>query len=212
MTPASDPFPASEFDLWADQYDRDVNQDGFPFSGYRQVLTEIVHLAGARPGMDILDLGVGTGNLAALFAPLGVELWCIDYSDKMLEHARAKLPAAHFYSHDVRRYLPSALNRRFDRIVSAYVFHHFELDEKIAIIERLVRDHLSPDGRLLIADISFQTHPERDAQRESAGDTWGEEPYWVAAEALPALAAIGVDVTYNQLSECAGIYRISPTS
>jgi len=48
------------------------------------------------------------------------------------------------------------LNRRFNRIVSAYVFHHFELGEKVRIIELLVREHLKAGGNWIIADIAFQ--------------------------------------------------------
>lgn len=210
MTQSGDPFPSSDFDVWAGQYDRDVEQEGFPFTGYRRVLTETVRLADARPGMSVLDLGTGTARLAQSFQPLGCELFCTDFSDKMLELARAALPSARFYQHDLREPLPPELDRRFDRIVSAYVFHHFELAEKIAILERLVRRHLAPDGRLVIADISFQTSSALDAVRRAAGEQWDEELYWVASEALPALAALPATVTYSQISDCAGIYLLSP--
>lgn len=210
MTQPGNPFPSSDFDAWAGQYDRDVEQGGFPFTGYHRVLAETVRLANARAGMSVLDLGTGTAKVARLFQPLGCELFCTDFSDKMLELARAALPAARFYQHDLCEPLPPELDRRFDRIVSAYVFHHFELAEKIAILERLVRRHLAPDGRLVIADISFQTPSALDAARRAAGEQWDEELYWVASEALPALAALPITVTYSQISDCAGIYLLAP--
>lgn len=204
-----DPFPFSEFDRWASQYDRDVAFDRFPFTGYARVLAETARLAEVSPGMSVLDLGAGTGNLSALLAPLGCELWCSDYSEKMLSLAREKLPGARCFLHDLRRPFPPELDRSFDRIVSAYVFHHFEVAEKLAIVDSLVNDHLPPRGRLVIADISFPTAAAKDAMQRAAGEEWEEEPYWIASEALPGLIGIDPDAAYFQISDCAGIYLIS---
>ena len=204
-----DPFPASDFDAWAGQYDQDVTVDGFPFTGYARVLDEVVRQAGVGRGQRVLDLGAGTGNLAARFAALGCELWCSDYSPKMLDLARAKLPAAHFFEHDLRQPFPPELSQRFDCIVSAYVFHHLELTDKVALAARLVAEHLLPGGRLVIADVSFPSAQALSAVRQAAGDGWDEEPYWVAAEALPALSAAGIPAVYTQVSDCAGIYRFT---
>ena len=188
---SADPFPASEFDQWAESYDADVvTYDTFPFAGYEQVLDAVVELAGAEAGMSVLDLGVGTGNLAHRFSALGCRLWCTDYSPSMLEKARLKLPEARLVLHDFRDPFPPELNRRFDRIVSAYTFHHFELDQKAALTSRLAREHVVPGGSVIIADISF---PSVEKMREFAaaiGDHWNEEPYWLADEA-PAGTAPG---------------------
>lgn len=202
-----DPFPASDFDAWAAQYDQDVTDDGFPFTGYARVLDEVVRQAQAAPGMRVLDLGTGTGNLAALFAAQGCELWCTDYSPKMLAIARAKLPAARIFEHDLRQPFPPELDRRFDAIVSAYVFHHLELPEKVAFIKKLLAENLATGGHLVIADLSFPDAQAFGAVRQAAGEGWDEEPYWIAAEALPALQAAGIPAAYTQVSDCAGIYR-----
>ena len=54
------------FDKWAADYDKSVRTDReFPFAGYESVLDEIVISAGIFPGITVLDLGTGTGNLAA---------------------------------------------------------------------------------------------------------------------------------------------------
>lgn len=209
FTSIPDPYPASDFDQWAGHYDVDVCGEGFPFTGYQRVLDEVVRLADTRTGMTVLDLGAGTGNLAAKFMPRGCELWCTDFSESMLELARTRLPSAHCLLHDLRQPFPAALQRRFDRIVSAYVFHHFVLAEKVGLIERILQNLLIPGGRLLIADISFPTQQMLDETRQAAGEYWDEEPYWIAGEALPALEAVGVSVTYQQVSDCAGIYQLS---
>ena len=206
---SADPFPASEFDQWAESYDADVlTYDTFPFAGYEQVLDAVVEMTGAEAGMSVLDLGVGTGNLALRFSALGCRLWCTDYSSSMLEKARPKLPEARLILHDLRDPFPPELNRRFDRIVSAYTFHHFELPEKVALTSRLAREHVAPGGSVTIADICF---PSAGRMREFAaatGDLWNEEPYWLADEALPALRQAGLNAEYRQVSACAGVFRI----
>ncbi len=207
--PETDPFPPSEFDQWAGQYDQDVYRQDFPFTGYQRVLSEVVRRAQVGAGLSVLDLGAGTGNLAGLFAPFGCELWCTDFSPEMIELARKKLPGAHFFLHDLRRPFPPRLARRFDRIVSAYVFHHFELSEKVNILRRLLNEHLEPGGQILIADISFPTLQARDAVRQAAGAGWDEELYWIASEALPALETLEANVAYAQISDCAGIYQFT---
>lgn len=208
--PAHDPFPASEFDEWAESYDADVaTYDTFPFAGYEQVLDAVVQMADVEAGMSVLDLGVGTGNLALRFSARGCRLWGTDYSTSMLEKARSKLPEAHLILHDLREPFPPELNRRFHRIVSAYTFHHFELAQKAALASRLAHEHVVPGGCLMIADIGF---PSLDRMREfaaSIGDHWTEEPYWLAEQALPALRGAGLNAEYRQISACAGVFRIA---
>ena len=109
MTTPNNPFPASEFDDWAENYDNSISMDRFPFQGYQEVLRRIITLARPRPGLTVLDLGTGTGNLAMLFARAGCELWCSDFSEAMLAKGREKLPGAHFILHDLRIDLPPGL-------------------------------------------------------------------------------------------------------
>jgi putative AdoMet-dependent methyltransferase len=210
---ASDPFPSSDFDAWVDTYDEDVvSYDKFPFAGYQNALDTVVHLAAPARGMSVLDIGTGTGNLAVRFADRGCELWCTDFSEPMLARARQKLPAAQFIRHDLRADWPHALNRRFDSIVSAYVFHHFELNRKTSLIRDLVLTHLSPGGKLVCADLSFPNEEAMQAFAESVGELWEEEPYWLADRALEALEHAGLIAEYFQVSGCAGVYCIEGRS
>ena len=203
-------FPASTFDEWAERYDRSVSIDQYPFLGYREVLACIVELAEPRPGLTVLDLGTGTGNLALLFQQHGCELWCTDFSKLMLEIARRKLPGAHFFHHDLRSPLPPGLGGRFERIVSAYVFHHFPLDEKIRILRTLADLHMAPGGRMVIGDIAFQDQAALEQFKTGAGEEWEDEFYWLADETISALMNIGIGVEYRQVSRCAGVFILTP--
>jgi len=201
------PFPAFDFDSWAESYDQDVASNQFPFVGYTSVLNTVVRLAGAQSGMRVLDLGTGTGNLASRFARLGCELWCMDFSAAMLEKARVKLPGAHIIQYDLRGDWPAGLPGRFERIVSAYVFHHFELDEKVRLVQRIVSELLLPGDRLVIADIAFPDRPTQEKTRVQLGEAWEQEFYWIADEAQAAFRQVGLRVDYIQVSACAGVFN-----
>jgi ubiquinone/menaquinone biosynthesis C-methylase UbiE len=205
--PADDPFSPEQFDPWARTYDEDVaSQSEFPFNGHQQVLDAVVRLTAPQPAMSVLDLGTGTGNLAVRLAAAGCELWCSDFSEEMLQAARRKLPRAHFSLHDLRAPWPADLARRFDRIVSAYVFHHFELAGKVALCEELASRRITPGGRLVIADLSFADRAHMEQFAHSVGKLWEQEPYWLADVALDALRHAGLRAEYVQISPCAGVY------
>lgn len=205
--PTIDLFPPSDFDEWAATYDQDVLRSVFPFDGYSDVLGTTLRLAEVRPGQTVLDLGVGTGNLSILFSQQGCQIFGIDYSARMLEYAQRKLPQAKFVQADLRQPWPATLEGPFDRIVSAYVFHHFELAQKISLLTYF-DTLLSPGGLILIADLAFSTLLALQAMRQVIGSAWEDEYYWVADEALPALAQAGMFASFKPISSCAGVYVI----
>jgi putative AdoMet-dependent methyltransferase len=209
MTIPINPFPASEFDEWAETYDASLLSDRFPFLGYQDVLSKIVTLAAPCPGLSVLDLGIGTGNLGLLFTLCGCNLWGIDFSGPMLEKARQKLPTAQLILHNLHLQIPAKFRHPFDRIVSAYVFHHFELDEKIRILRNLL-PHLVPGGRIIIGDIAFLDATDMEKAKIANGEEWEEEFYWLADESKSALQKAGIYAEYVQVSSCAGVFVISP--
>jgi ubiquinone/menaquinone biosynthesis C-methylase UbiE len=206
----TDPYPAEEFDEWASTYDQIVAESqSFPFTGYEQALNKVVEIANVQPGMSILDLGTGTGNLALRFDKLGCELWGTDFSYAMLEKARSKLPQMRLFQADLRNDWPKELNRTFDRIVSAYVFHHFDLDKKVQIISDLANLRLKPGVKIIIADIAFPNLVALGLEKRAVGDEWDDEFFWLADESILALQATGFKVQFHRISSCAGVFVIT---
>ena len=210
------PVP-QEFDDWAATLDQDVRDyaDKFPFIGYSQVLDEVTWQADVAAGATVLDLGIGTGNLAGRFLARQCEVYGLDFSPKMLEAARLKFPQLHLALADLAADWQAVLrgsfeSASFDAIVSGYTFHHFALADKVSLLLRLVQEHLNPGGCIVIGDISFESLAAMDAARRHWASLWDEEDYWIADESLAACRQAGLPATYKQISSCAGVYAIQP--
>jgi len=213
------------FDEWAASYDKSVDgYSGFPFEGYEQVLDLIAERAGIEAGMAVLDLGIGTGNLAARFIGRDCAVWGLDFSLKMLAKVHRKYPQIELLKADIKGDWPIDVDRHFDRVVSAYVLHEFDLESKIRLLRKLVCDHVVEGGRVVVGDISFPTRSVRDEAEKRFSGTWDEERqrwegslwdedehYWAADEAIEALAAVGLTASYAQVSFCGGVYVIERT-
>lgn len=200
------------FDRWADQYDPlDRDEDSFPFGGYEQVLDEVLRLAEPAAGQAVLDVGIGAGALAARFVELGCQAWGIDFSTEMLTRARKRLPRTRLLQCDLLGQWPTDLDRMFDRIVSAYVLHEFDLATKVRLLSRFANHHLRPDGLIVIGDAGFPTVEAREEGRKRWAESWDEdEHYWAADEAIAAMTSAGLHTHYQQVSPCAGVYVIRP--
>lgn len=205
-------FTPDEFDCWAAGYDQETSlAQGYPFEGYHQVLGRVVDLCQPRTGQHVLDLGCGTGNLAARFLPFGCRVTGIDFSEQMIAIARQKFPTLQLQVQDVRSVLGGHLVPAFDTIVSAYVFHHFPLDQKLAIIQRLLTQHLKPGGHLVIADLIFTDQASRTETARAYPSAWEEEYFWMQDHDLPFMQAAGFQVELERISFCAGILHFHPS-
>lgn len=199
-----------DFDRWAPDYDSSVLDDGaFPFDGYERVLDRVFELAAITPGAAVLELGVGTGNLSRKMIEAGADLWGADFSAEMLRTAQAKLPTAQLYRADVLQPLPEPLMRRYAVIASTYTFHEFDTADKLALLARLVDEHLLPDGRIVIGDIGFSDEAARENVRIAAGDAWDEEYFWSVAEAVGLAGQLNLNLELEPMSSCAYVLAFS---
>jgi len=205
-------YPSAPFDRAAGAYDRAVfAASDFPHAGYQAVLDEVVRNSAPCPEMTVLDLGVGTGNLAKLFLARDCKVWGLDFSTKMLENARDKLPSAVLLYADLVGEWPKEVRRRYDRVISSYALHHFDLATKARLIRRVVRDHLGDKGRVVIGDIAFPTAAAREEARPLCKKHWeDDEHYWAADETMAAFKEVHLHVRYTQVSSCGGVFVIEP--
>lgn len=198
-----------QFDQWAASYDTDVGQEPeYPFGGYDRVLGRVAELAAITPGMAVLELGPGTGNLTARLVKAGADVWALDFSAEMLTRARAKVPTAHFAKAGLMDNYPPEFRRPFACIVSTYTFHELPAAGKLTLLRRLLTEHLAPDGHIVIGDIGFPDAAALATVQQRAGDSWDEEYYWLADETAAMLAAMNLNHHWEQMSSCGFVLYI----
>jgi ubiquinone/menaquinone biosynthesis C-methylase UbiE len=73
-------------------------------------------------GLDVLDLGTGTGNLAASLTACGHRVTGIDFSERSLARARSTCPGVRLVLADLFD-LGAVRSRSFDLVTLAYVLH-----------------------------------------------------------------------------------------
>lgn len=197
------------FDLWADGYDRSVGlsdkQDTYPFAGYKQILNAIYNRVLSEPGKTVLDIGFGTGTLTARLYEQGCHIYGQDFSPRMLELARQKMPDAQLYQGDFSRGLAEELQaQRYDAIIATYSLHHLTDHQKIQFIQQL-KSLLHPGGGIYIGDVAFETRQELEACRAQAGESWDDgEIYFVYEELKPMIP----ELTFTKHSKCAGLLEL----
>jgi malonyl-CoA O-methyltransferase len=111
---------------------------------------EVDRLLGPPAGLDVADIGTGTGRHALRLAAAGARVTAVDFSEQMMAKARAKPGAARvrFVAHDLTRPplpLPAA---GFDRVVCALVVDHIaDLGGLFGELRRITR----PDGKVIVS-------------------------------------------------------------
>lgn len=203
---------SKEFDLWADGYDTSVNlceeANEYPFAGYKDVLNRIYKTVHAQKFANILDIGFGTGLLTKKLYDDGYEIYGIDFSERMIEIAKAKMPNAVLLQYDFANGLPrEVLNRQFDYIVSTYALHHLTDMGKVGFITQLL-NRLSADGVIIIGDVVFETRIKLNKCKRESGDGWDSDEFYIVFDELKRHFPAG-KVNFSQVSHCAGIISIS---
>jgi ubiquinone/menaquinone biosynthesis C-methylase UbiE len=111
-----------------------------------QEVAEAIVVEGDLAGRRVLDVGCGTGRLAATLAERGAKVWGVDPSEEMLAEARERAGSAIGLKRGVAEALPFRAGW-FDRAVLWLVVHL--VDRSLALPE-LARV-LAPGGRLVVA-------------------------------------------------------------
>nr|WP_296438950.1 class I SAM-dependent methyltransferase [uncultured Acetatifactor sp.] len=197
------------FDLWADGYDKSVglgDEDGsYPFAGYKQILNEIYNRVLTDQCKAVLDIGFGTGALTGKLYEQGCRIWGQDFSERMIELAKQKMPQAALYRQDFAKGLAEELRQnRYDAVIATYSLHHLSDEQKTGLIKDIL-PLLRDGGWLYIGDVAFETRTELERQKALIGDEWDdEEIYFVADE----FAQIFPQMKFEKFSFCAGLLSL----
>ena len=197
------------FDLWAGGYDVSVGlsdeEDSYPFAGYKRVLNEIYSRILRRGSQTVLDIGFGTGVLAARLAEAGCRIWGQDFSSRMIELAGQKMPEARLYQGDFSQGLVEPLKKqRYDAIVATYSLHHLTDEGKIQFLQQLL-GQLNPGGSIYIGDVAFATRAGLESCRVAGGEEWDDEEIYFVFEELRSSFP---HMTFTPCSACAGLIEI----
>lgn len=142
---------ARKFDRAAESYD----ESRLVKSYQRRVQTLVISKMAIEKGMNILDLGCGTGQ-GTIDVALQLEgtgnIIGIDLSERMIEQAKSKLTG---FKYDNTKFMVGSgstldYQNYFDYVFSTNAFHHFKKKESIF---KNVRQSLKQNGVFIVQDI-----------------------------------------------------------
>lgn len=200
------------FDLWADGYDKSVElsdeNNEYPFAGYKDVLNTIYNIVHEREKARILDIGFGTGILTKKLYDDGYKIEGIDFSQKMIEIAKEKMPLATLIDYDFSKGLPEEIkDKSFDYIISTYAMHHLKDEEKIKFIKNLQKK-LNKDGKIIIGDIAFKTRDLLLKCKTNYNEYWDDDEFYFVFEELRK-SLLNKNIRFTEISHCSGVIQIS---
>ena len=123
--------------------------------GFESIHRQLVDQADIRPNQRVIEIGCGTGSLSILIKRLHTqaEVVGLDPDPKALTRARRKAEREALSVQLDRGFAEELLypDASFDRVFSAFMFHHLEPDEKEKTLQE-ARRVLKPSGSLHLVD------------------------------------------------------------
>jgi len=127
------------------------SEDVFLYGRYF-IEKEILKLIENLPlGSKVLDIGSGTGHLASMMKELGCEVYGLEPSKEMINHARNNFPDIEF-KEGVSVLLPYPDNY-FDVIISIEVMRYLSSEDVINTYKEILRT-LKKDGEFIVTHVN----------------------------------------------------------
>ncbi len=193
------------YDRWSEIYDGDGN----PLVAMEQPRVE--RLLGKVRGLRIAELGCGTGRHALRLAEAGASVTAVDFSEGMLERARAKDPAGRirWIAHDLAAAWPLG-SGEFDRVLCALVLDHVDfLEHLFAEAARIVRPG---DGGRIVVSVMHPAMMLKGVQARFVDPQTGERTLVASVQNQMSdyvLAALRAGLRITHMSEHAGDAALS---
>jgi len=145
----------------AHRYDFQIGLFAFLAGGLGSFYRRCSELLQLRPGVRILDMCCGTGNLplalARAVAPDG-EIWGIDFCPTMIEVARGKAAQSPHVAFSVQDATATAFPAEsFDRVTVIAALHEMPREMRLTVLRESHRV-LKPGGRLLVGEHARSRH------------------------------------------------------
>lgn len=164
----------------------------------------VIRRLGIGPGMNVLDIGCGWGEAAAIVAhETGAEVTGITLAEEQLAVARTRTASnpgqVHFHLEDYRNHAASHQGH-YDRIYSIGMFEHVGADSYPAYFGA-IRDQLKPDGKALIHAIVTGNGATRNGKLSCL---------WLERYIFPGGEICGVDTMLKAASAAGLIPAVPP--
>ncbi|HLS10106.1 class I SAM-dependent methyltransferase [Lentibacillus sp.] len=194
------------FEEWADSYDDSVAgvdpEYKAVFENYDMILNEVAKCAFG----NILEFGVGTGNLSKKLMDSGYQVTGIEPSPAMREKAARKLPSLILHEGDFIDFpLPA---EPIHTVTSSFAFHHLtDVEKEKAVIQ--YAELLRAMGKIVFADTLFETAERKELAIKEAQDQGyldlaedlQREYYTTLPEMRRIFTANGFRVTFEQMND-----------
>lgn len=132
----------STYNRIAEDWDNDHTNDQW----WKEGLEKFTSLF--KPGASVLDVGCGSGVKADILQKRGLKVTGIDFSEKMLEIAKRRVPNGNFQVVDL--YELSCFHEKFDGIFAQAVLLHIPKKDAGGIVHAL-KEKLNPGGYFYVA-------------------------------------------------------------
>lgn len=153
------------FDEWSQTYDHTVSgidpEYADVFAHYDEILDDVAD----RATGNVVEFGVGTGNLTQKLEQRGLRVFGFEPSKGMRKIAKQKMPNVNVMDGDFLIFAKPPV--QIDTIVSTYAFHHLTDAEKAQAFQTY-SDLLGDGGKIVFGDTVFESEEAKAAMVRDA--------------------------------------------